>query len=116
MGNMKDSENGAVSGDKMKNFLEDLFAWVEKSLRAGFYLGGGLYLATKAAIILPQLPNYPDWAVLPAVLVSLFGSGLLATKVIQEPTPRQLRKERKEAALNHDILTQNGKRAVRGDG
>ena len=70
----------------------------------------------KAIIIIPQHPAIPDWLTAPAAAVAFVGGYLLALHIRNEPTPSLLRKERKEAAMNHTILKQNGERAVRGDG
>ena len=88
----------------MKYKLIDIGGILERMMRAGFYLGAGLYLGIKAVIIIPQNPNIPDLFASPALIVAAIGGFLLYMKVVSEPTPKQQREAKKHAEFIDKIV------------
>ena len=99
----------------MKLLITDIFAVLERFVRAGFYLGAGLYLGIKALLVIPNNPGLPDWMAIPAFLVAIIGGMSLWVRVFREPLPWELRRWEKDAAINSRILAQTGKRALDGE-
>lgn len=88
----------------MKEKLLDVLWFFEKVVRACFYMGAGIYLGSKAAIIIPQSNWVPHFLTGPAVLVCMIGCWSLATKVMSEPSRRELREAKKRADSDNKIL------------
>ena len=88
----------------MKERLEDALSIASKVIRIAFYLGTSMYLAAKAIVIIPQSPDIPDWLLLPAILVCSISMVIISIKIVEEPSPRQLRSEREKAKKLESLL------------
>ena len=95
----------------MKEKLADAAVFIERMIRTAFYLGAGAYLSAKAFIIIPQNPALANWLTIPASSIALVGGLLLAIKVANEPTPKQLR----QAKLSEEILKKIGENVTGGN-